>query len=187
LKFGLIGCGGLTVLGVALFVVLLVGIGIGGSDKQGSGAPGSTSADKKTETKNNPRSENVEATVGETAELRDRTLIVNEVERDYFPDSRSARNPKAGNEFIRVYITLMNTGNVEFPYNLKKFEIQDSNGVQHTGESLSELPYRIETGDLAPGGTLEGNIVFQIPQGDSGIGMVYEPFERNAGTITVGL
>ncbi len=174
-------------LGVALFVVLLVGIGIGGSDKQGSGAPGSTSADKKTETKNNPRSENVEVTVGETAELRDRTLIVNEVERDYFPDSRSARNPKAGNEFIRVYITLMNTGNVEFPYNLKKFEIQDSNGVQHTGESLSELPYRIETGDLAPGGTLEGNIVFQIPQGDSGIGMVYEPFERNAGTVTVAL
>jgi hypothetical protein len=70
---------------------------------------------------------------------------------------------------------------------LKKFEIQDSNGVQHTGEALSELPYRIETGDLAPGGTLEGNLVFQIPQGDSGIGMVYEPFERDAGTVTVAL
>ena len=174
-------------LGVLLFVTLLVGMGIGGSDKKGSGAPGSTSGEKKTETKNNPRSDNVEVAVGETAELRDRTLIVNEVERDYFPDSRSARNPQSGNEFIRVYITLTNTGNVDFPYNVGKFEIQDSNGVQHRGESLSELPYRIGSGDLASGGTLEGNIVFQIPQGDSGIGMVYEPFEQNAGTITVGL
>jgi hypothetical protein len=175
------------VLGVLLFVTLLVGMGIGGSDKKGSGAPGSTSGEKKTETKNNPRSDNVEVAVGETAELRDRTLIVNEVERDYFPDSRSARNPQSGNEFIRVYITLTNTGNVDFPYNVGKFEIQDSNGVQHRSQSPTELPYRIGSGDLASGGTLEGNLVFEIPQGDSGIGMVYEPFERNAGTVTVAL
>src|SRR4028119_1789837 len=42
------------------------------------------------------------------------------------------------------------------------FKAQDSNGVQKSYQSFSELPYSLEFGDLAPGGTVEGNLVFEV-------------------------
>jgi hypothetical protein len=186
----LIGCGALVALGVLLFVVLLVGVVIGsGGNKQGSGEPGSTSAESanKPALKNNPEPNNINAVVGENAELRDRTLLVNEAERDYSPPSRSARRPNPENEFLCAYVTLKNTGEQSFDYNPTKFWIQDSNGVQHRGQALSELPYPIKPGTLAPGGTLEGNLIFEVPRGDGGLSMVYEPFEKNTETVTVSL
>jgi hypothetical protein len=130
----------------------------------------------------------VEVDAGETAELRDRTLVANEVERDYFPPGRTARRPQPENEFLRVYITLENTSNQSFDFNPNNFMIQDSNGVQHRGQALSELPYPISHGTLASGGTLTGNLVFEVPRGDSGLSLVYEPFEkRNVGTVTMSL
>ena len=51
-----------------------------------------------------------------------------------------------------------------------------------------QLPYTFQHGSLAPNGTLEGNMVFQVPQGDTGLSLIYEPFEqRSIGTITVTL
>ena len=85
----LIGCGAVVVLGVLVFVALLVGI-IGGSSKQSATSPapepGSTVAEsqKNSAPKKHYTINNVEVTVGETAELRDQTLLVAEVERDCF-------------------------------------------------------------------------------------------------------
>jgi hypothetical protein len=138
LKFGLLGCGGLAVLGVLLFVVLLIGIGVGGSGKQSSGEPGSTSAEKKAKN-NKADSQNVEVTIGEAAELRDRTFTVNEAERNYFPPSRFQK-VEPGNEYVRVYITLENTGDQALSYNPLDFELQDSNGVQRKYQTISEHP-----------------------------------------------
>jgi Domain of unknown function (DUF4352) len=126
--------------------------------------------------------------LGETAELSDRTLVANEVERNYVPPGRLPRQPEFGSEFIRVYVTMTNTGNQSFDYNLLNFKVQDSNGVQHNSQTMTDLPYRVSHGSLAPGGTLEGNMPFQVPQGDNGLKLVYEPFERrNLGTVTVTL
>jgi len=186
LKFGLLGCGGLAVLGIALFVVLLIGIGIGGSGKQSSGEPGSTSGAKKTEAKKNADPGNIEVAVGETAELRDRTLVVNEVERNYFPSNRFSR-VEPGNELVRVYVTLENSSEQPFNYNLNDFEIQDSNGVQKTPTTITELPNRVEFGDVAAGGTMQGNMVFEVPQGDSGLELVYETDIVSKRTVTVAL
>ena len=187
-----IGCGAVVALGVLVFVALLVGVVIGGrgSGKQPTPEPGSTSAESEKDStpKNVTSPNNVDVVVGETAELRDRTLLVYEVERDYFPArSRSARRPQPENEFVRVYIVLRNNGNQSFDYNPTKFMIQDSNGVQHRGQALTELPYPIRSGSLASGGMLEGNLVFEVPRGDSGLSMLYEPFERNVETVTVAL
>ncbi len=129
----------------------------------------------------------VEVSVGETAELRDRTLVVNEVEPNYFPPTRFIR-VQSGYELVRVYPTLQNTGSQQFSYNSLNFEVQDSNGVQRQRYSVSELPYPIEPGDLAPGGTLEGNLVFKVPEGDRGLSLVYESFEeRTVETVTACL
>lgn len=185
LKFGLLGCGGLAVLGVLLFVALLVGIGVGGNGKQGSGEPGSTSA-KQTDTKKNADPGNVEVSVGEAAELRDRSLTVNEVERNYPPPNQFTR-VEPGNELVRVYVTLENTSNQSINYNTLDFEAQDSSGVQKPPETITELPNRVEFGDLAPGGTMQGNVVFEAPQGDNGLRLVYTTDAFTQRTVTVPL
>ena len=185
LTIGLLGCGGLLVLLVILVVVVVALAPSGGNQtSQGGGGEAEEKQKKTPKTKTGP--ENVEATVGETAELQDRTLVVNEVERNFSPPTR-ASGLKPGNEFVRVFITLTNTSNQTFDYNPNNFKMQDSAGVQQTPRSMAQLPYSISHGSLAPGGTLEGNMVVQVPQGDSGLSLVYEPFERGLGTITVTL
>lgn len=143
-----------------------------------------------TTTKGTPKtkadSRNVQIGVGEVAELSDRTLVVNEVQRNYPPPRYSRVQP--GNELTRVYITLKNTGNRSFDHNLNNFKVQNSNGVQKTPQVITELPNRIEYGSLASGGTLEGNMVFEVPQGDSNLSLIYEPYEHmSTATVTVAL
>jgi hypothetical protein len=164
----LIGCGGLLALSVVALLAVLVGSVIfgGGSSKT--------------------EPENVETAVEETAELRDRTLVVNEVERNYLPPNQFSR-PEGVNEFIRVFIVLTNTSDEPLDYNPNNFKVQDSNGVQKTPQSIPELPYPVHHASLAPGGMIQGNMVFEIPQDDRGPRLLYEPFERNLGTVTVAL
>lgn len=173
----LIGCGGLAALGVVLFIVLLIGIAIGGG-----GDPNRTErleAEKKP-TPKEATSQNVEAAVGEPAELEDRTLVVNDVQRHFIPESRVGQ--------VRVFVTLTNTSNQPFTYNPNNFKVQHSSGIQRIPHSVPDLPYPVRHGSLAPGGTLEGNMVFEVPQGVRGIRMVYEPYERQRlGTVTVTL
>jgi hypothetical protein len=59
--------------------------------------------------------------------------------------------------------------------------------VQKTPTTIMALPYRIEVRSLAPNGTLEANMMFEVSQGDTGLTLVYQPFERDSGTITVTL
>jgi hypothetical protein len=191
LKMSLLGCGGLIVL-LAVFVVALgivFGFQRGNQASQGGGGGGGDTSSQQTRApKTKTANTAVEVNAGETAELRDRTLVINEVERNFVPNSRIAQQ-KAGYEFVRVYVTRTNTGSQSFDYNVNNFKVQDSNGVQnnYSGPAMQNIPYPISTGALAPGGTLEGNLVFEVPQGDTGLSLVYEPFERNLGTVTVHL
>jgi len=182
----LIGCGGLAALGVVLFIVLVIGIAMGG------GGDTDRTERLEAETKPTPKkkkaaSQNVEAAVGEYADLEDRTLVVNDVQRNFAPESRVGQS-NLGNELVRVFVTLTNTSNQPFDYNPNNFKVQGSSGVQRAPLSFPDLPYPVRHGSLAPGGTLEGNMVFEVPQGDGGIRMAYEPYERERlGTVTVTL
>lgn len=185
---GLLGCGGLiALLLVALLVVAIV------SGTSSTTAPSNqqqgqeqTSGTNKTANKAKSDSNSVEVGVGETATLRDRTFTVNDVQRDFKPQNRFNKT-QPGNEFVLTAITLKNTGNDTIHYNINDFKMQDSNGVQKNGETMTELPNRIDFGELAPGGTLQGNLVFQAPQGDSNLKLVYQTDIFTKQTVTVDI
>lgn len=122
--------------------------------------------------------------MGETAELRDRTLVANEVQHGYPPQRFQKLEP--GTELVRVYVALKNTSDQAFNYNLHDFQVQDSNGVQKHPTTVTELPYRVEFGDLAAGGTMEGNLVYEVPEGDRNLKLIYEPNAFQRQNITVG-
>ena len=172
---------------LALFlVVLLVAAVVSGPTNQTAQSEGEGQESEKKPAPNKKKSgpENVTAAVGESAQLADRTLVVNEVE-GYAPPNQFQR-PQPGNEYLRVYVTLRNTGNQPFDYNPLDFKVQDSNGVQKNPEFISEMPYSLELGSLAPDGTVEGNLVFEVPQGDNDLQLVYQTNAIERRTITVG-
>jgi len=182
------GCLVLVLPFIFLAILLVIGIAFFG-DPQSRNQPSQVEEETNEQKRATPKiktaatARGVEVGVGETAELRDRTLVVDEVERNY-PPPRRASKLKADEEFLRVFVTLTNTSNESFKFNLGRFEVQDSNGVQRTPESIQDLPYPLRVGSLAPDRTLKGNMVFPVPQGDSGLSLVYEPFEGED-TVTV--
>src|SRR5215212_5581267 len=101
---GLLGCGGLVALLLVALLVVAVVSGPTNQTAQSSGVGQENSEEEKKTPKTNTNPKAVEVGVGETAELRDRTLVVNEVERNYFPPTRFTR-VEPGNELVRVYIT----------------------------------------------------------------------------------
>ncbi len=183
----LMSCGAVVALGVLLFVTLLVGFVVGDGETP-TPDPGSKDyeRDRNSAFGNSASPNNIEVAVGETAELLDRTLLVNEVARDYSPSSRSA-NSQYENESLLVYIVLRNTGNRSLEYHPTQFSIRDSDGVQHRGQALPELPNPIRPGTLAPGGTLEGTFLIEVPLNASEMSIVYEPFREDVETVTVNL
>ena len=185
---GLLGCGGLVgLLLIALLVVAVVSRPTNQTAQSGGGGQESAGEEEKEEKKPAPKKSgpaNVEVAVGETAELQDRDLVVNEVQHNYPPARFQRLEP--GTELLRVYITLRNTGNQPINYNPLDFKVQDSNGVQKNYQGMSELPYRLEYGSLAPDGTVEGNLAFEVPQGDNNLQLIYEANQLQRQTLTVG-
>src|SRR5215217_4630601 len=92
-----------------------------GGDGQESGGE-EEKEEKKPAPKKKSGPENVEVAVGETAELSDRTLVVDEVQHSYPPQRYQRVEP--GTELLRVYVTLKNTSNQAFNYNLHNFQVQ---------------------------------------------------------------
>jgi len=169
----LIGCGVVVLLGVLLFVALLEGVVIGG---RGDSTQSARSAAPE------PRS-----SLRETAEIRDRNFVVNEVEWDYVPPRNAAR-PQVGNAFARVNVTVTNICSEDINLTPVTFKMQDSNGVQRVGLSAPEMPNAITVGGIAPRGTPSGNVLLEYPQGDPGLKLVYIPSEaRPEDSATVNL
>jgi hypothetical protein len=131
-----------------------------------------TGSQKQDRSEDKPKKTKSDVGVGEAATMNDRVLRVEDVERSY-RSPRELDRPDPGNEFVRVQITLSNTSNQTFSINPLDFEFQDSAGVQRENEHISDLPNRIDLGSIAPGGTLRGHMVFEAPQGDSNLKLVY--------------
>lgn len=155
----------LTILAVLLGIVAVVA-GIGTSNNQAN---------------------NKEYTIGEPALLNDRMLTVNAVQRNFVPDS--TERPKQGDEYIRVNITLVNTSDSAIDYNPLQFSIEDpNNGIQRNTESVQQVPDALNVpGTIGALGTLNGNLVFQAPQGATNLKLVYKPNPLSGDTITVAL
>ena len=76
--------------------------------------------------------------------------------------------PKAGNEYIVVHVRLHNTTDSEVDYNVFDFHTKSGTG-NITDESLvffENSSDELNSGKLAAGGSVEGDIVFEVKKGD---------------------
>jgi hypothetical protein len=78
--------------------------------------------------------------------------------------------PKPGNEFIVVHVKIHNGSFQQTDYHPFDFHIKSGAGNVIDEEFAVPSSYRanneLKSGKLNPGGTVEGDIVFQVPIGD---------------------
>jgi|SRR5947209_7034845 len=94
--------------------------------------------------------------------------------------------PKPGNEFIVVHVKLNNTSSDEKDYNPFDFHVKSGSGNITTEEVIPPSTYtgnnELNSGKLAAGGTVEGDLIFQVPKGDHKAQLTWQPsFFGNAG------
>lgn len=86
--------------------------------------------------------------------------------------------PKSGNQFVVVRVKVENKGSDEVSYNLFDFHAKSSGG-NITDPEIAPTTYKdnkeLDSGQLAKGGMVEGDIIFQVPVDDHGAQLTWQP------------
>ncbi len=141
-------------------------------------APASTSASTTA-----PSSSSQIASVGQAITVNDVATTLVSVQRlsgDQFTQ------PKDGNEFIVVHVKITNNSSSEVDYNPFDFHVRSGSGNITDEEVVPPSTYtgnnELNSGKLSSGGTVEGDIIFQVPKGDHASELTWQPsFFGNAG------
>lgn len=128
-----------------------------------------------------------EYAVGQTIELDDETLTVNKVERNYIPSSSKSISPPSGDEFLLVNVTQTNKGSTPAAYNEFYFKIEDSKGSQRGVSIVPGISEGFYQGGLDPGESVTGNLVFDVPQDDTGLKLLYTPPQGSQKSVAIDL
>jgi hypothetical protein len=169
--------------GVIAFFVLAGVLGAASPDKGKTGESKGVTT-KATETAT-PTPKAVYA-VNEPATIGDQTLIVTGVQRNFSSGNQYVK-PDAGKEYVVVSVTIQNNGSDQVSYNTYDFQVQDSNGVQKTEAFVTSVENQLQSGNLAPGGKVTGNLAYEVPKGDTGLKLIFKPSFWSSKTVTVQL
>jgi hypothetical protein len=87
--------------------------------------------------------------------------------------------PKPGNEFIVVHVKLKNNNSQQTDYNPFDFHAKSGTGNVTDEEFAPPSTYtannQLNSGQLDPGGMVEGDIIFQVPTGDHKAELTWQP------------
>lgn len=153
------GCLGIVVIIIIVAVATSKG---GSSTSTSSGSSGSSSSQQKSE-----------YAVGEAVKQDDITLTVTDVQRNYSTGNEFDK-PESGKELVRVNVKLENGSKTSASYSDANFKIQDSTG-NRLYTTFTTVPNALSSaGELAPGGSVTGNIVFTVPRDDKGLKLIFD-------------
>lgn len=115
--------------------------------------------------------------IGEEVVLGRAAFTLKQVEQSM---GKEYDTPKEGNEFIIVTVKKLNKSQDVLSYSSDDFSIQTSNG-QILSPTYYSFGKEFGYGSLAAGGVVEGNVVFEVPKGDSKLIFLYTPeYEKKA-------
>ena|SRR5258708_3730730 len=85
--------------------------------------------------------------------------------------------PKAGNEYVIVHEKIHNTSSTEQSYNAFEFHVKSGAGniTDEQIVSFTNNSDALNSGTLTAGGTVEGDLVFQVKQHDSKAELTWQP------------
>lgn len=157
----------LSIVVIAILGVLLMGCGDSSTTDTGE----TTETGGTTEVQTNEDQMKSEYIVGDTVEAEGMMLTVLGVEKS---PGAEYDTPKSGNEYVIVTVKYENASDKDLSYNPYDFKILNSNGQKtDTAFSMLASDNQLNSGDLAPGGTITGDLVFEGPIGDEGLYLIY--------------
>lgn len=161
-------------------VILIIGIVVGshsGATKPAQTSPASvpnTSVQSQVQSKSESatsKSDTNSFRVGEVAKYNDIELTVTKVSKVKHGEYSA---PKDGNEFVVVTVKYKNDGQSNVSYNPYDFRMKNSKGQITSSTFASDISKKqLESGALAPGGEVEGEIVYEEPKDDKGLILQY--------------
>lgn len=166
----------LIMLSLSIASLALVGCG-GSSDSSNTNTNQTQSEEKSTSSESDDTSKadvetKTEYALGETVDIKGKQLTVLEVAKS---PGLEYDSPKEGHEFIIVTVKYDNNSEKDINYNSFDFELLNSQG-QKTDSTFTTVgnETRLESGSLAPGGTVTGTVTFEAPVGDEGLYLIYK-------------
>lgn len=111
--------------------------------------------------------------VGDSVELDGTIITVVNVEKS---PGNEWDKPQEGNEFVIITVRYENNSDENISYNPFDFQIKNSQGqITEQAFVITEGWSTLNSGELAPGGKVEGTITFEAPIGDEGLQLIYTP------------
>jgi hypothetical protein len=159
----------LTIIAILLFSCIGITVAVTNSAK---GVV--TSAIATTDTNSTTTSSSTIAKVGQTITLDGVQTTLTSVKTHAGTDFDK---PKAGNEYVIVHVKMRNTSSTEHSYNAFEFHVKSGTGNITSEEivSFTNSSDALNSGTLAAGGTVEGDLVFQVAKKDSKAELTWQP------------
>lgn len=155
------------------------------SEENGSEESKGNKAEEEKEEKTEEEPVKEEFDVGEAVQLGDNILTVTDVEKSNGDDFDQ---PKSGNEYVIVTIKIENAGEENISYNPFNFKMANSQGqIVDQAFTIINSDTALESGELAPGGTVTGTIAFEQPKGDTGLQLQFEPSFWSSDIVKINL
>ncbi|WP_165998432.1 DUF4352 domain-containing protein [Bacillus sp. Cs-700] len=109
--------------------------------------------------------------VGDVVQINDKELTVLKVEKSKGNEYSSL---KSGDEYVIISVKITNNSKEKISYNPYDFEMSNSKGqiLQHSYSGIHE-DTALHYGELAPGGTVEGTVLFEQPIDDKKLQLQY--------------
>ena len=169
-----LGCGGLIVL----IIIIAVIASTGNKNKSGSTSSNNSSTQQAAKT--------IYA-VGDTIQLKNHTLVVNSVNKDYKSGNQFDKPQDSNNSFVVVDVTITNTGNSDdLSVNEFGFKLEDETGTQRN-TTIGIVDGSLQSVTLSKGGKTSGKLIFEAKKNSSTLKLHYSPGVFGGDEVTVNL
>ena len=158
-------------LGIVAIIIIAAVVG-GGKDDNSTTTSGANGA-KAATTEQTAADEDTVYAIGQAANIDGCEMTVTNVEKS--AGGEYDKPQSEANEFVIVTVSIANSGKKNLPYNPFYFKMQNSQGqITDTTFTTVDQSTALNSGELAPGGSVSGTIAFEQPKDDAGLVLQYQ-------------
>ena len=100
-------------------------------------------------------------------------LLVLDIQRNVQPINMTAAD---GMEFVAVSVQLRDIAPADFSkvYETENFQLQNLQSILYPPDLQADNGRILRSGELPPGGSVEGDILFHVPQGETPLFLIWQ-------------
>ena len=99
-------------------------------------------------------------------------LTVFDLQRAVQPNNLAAAE---GMEFVAVSVGLKNTAAGTAPFTIEEFVLRNKDGLEYLPDPQADNGRRLSNGQIAPGQSVEGDLLFHVIKDDAPLALVWTP------------